>query len=96
MEGVVRVEKHIMKSSDPMFKGLIDDCKSAVHLYNRALFILRHAFCGQHDEIPEYKDLINNERFISWYDLNKRMAKLNEPTFRVLKSNVSQYIIKDA
>lgn len=79
-----------------MFKGLIDDCNSAVHLYNRALFILRHAFCNQHDEIPEYKDLIKDDHFISWYDLNKRMVKLNEPTFRALKSKVSQRIIKDA
>lgn len=96
MKGAVRVEKHMIRSSDPMFKGLIDDCKSAVHLYNRALFILRHAFCNQHNEIPEYKDLIKKDHFISWYDLNKRMVKLNEPTFRALKSKVSQRIIKDA
>lgn len=96
MKGLVRVEKHIMRSSDPLYEGLIEDCSAATTLYNRSIFILRHAFLGQHSDIPEYQDLIKDERFISWYDLNKRMARLDEPAFRALKNNVAQQVIHDA
>lgn len=96
MEGVVRVEKHIMRSSDPMFASLLSDCEKAKSLYNRAIYILRQAFLGYHENIPEYRDLIQKGKFISWFDLNKRMTHLNEEQFRALKNNVAQQVNKDA
>lgn len=95
-ETMVLVEKHIMKSCSPLYKELLEDCNAATHLYNRTIYILRHAFLGQHEAIAEYQDLIKDGRFISWYDINKRMAKLNEGCFRALKNNVAQQVNNDA
>ena len=92
----VWVERHVIRSSDPLYKGLLEDANAGTHLYNRAIYILRQAFTDHHENIPEYADLIREGRFVSYVDMVKRMAKLKEPTYKALNAQVSQRVVKEA
>lgn len=91
---VQRVERHIIKKSSEDYELLDDLCFDAKNLYNYVTYILRQAFIGKHDNIKEFKDLIKNDRFIDEYDLSSRLAELNQPDFRTLKTQVAQQTIK--
>lgn len=88
----MRVKKMHIKD-----KETIKRCKELAllsrNLFNRANYILMQAFTNHHDNIPEYKDLIQNN-FISYYDLRKRMCQLNDKDFRALNSYTSVYVLK--
>lgn len=56
----VWVERHVIRSSDPLYKGLLEDANAGTHLYNRAIYILRQAFTDHHENIQEYADLIKD------------------------------------
>ena len=90
------VERHVIHSSDPLYKGLLEDANAGTRLYNRAICVLRDAFTGNHENIPEYADLIRKGRFVSYEDMVKRMAKLKEPTYNAIKAKVSQKVVKEA
>lgn len=92
----VWVERHVIRSSDSIYKGLMEDANAGTHLYNRAIYILRQAFTDHHENIQEYADLIKDERFISYEDMVKRMAKLKEPVYKALKSKVAQKVVQEA
>ena len=83
-EEVIRVETHQIKEGTPFYKWAVQECTLNTSLYNRALYILRQAFSGHHDNIPEYTDLITNEKFIGKFDLANRMRKLKEPSLLAL------------
>ena len=72
---------------------MVDICHKSKNLYNVVNYIVRQAFVGKHENISEYTDLIHNDKFISEYDLSKRMSSLNQPDYRALKSQVSQQVI---
>lgn len=78
------METHQIKEGHPFYNWAVQECSLNTSLYNRTLYILRQAFTGKHDNIPEYADLIKKERFISKFDLISRMLRLNDPDFRAL------------
>lgn len=63
------------------------------NLFNRANYILRQAYSNKHENISEYKDLIQNN-FITQFNLRKRMCALNDRDFRALNSYTSGYVLK--
>ena len=81
------------QKSNRDFDILVDICHKSKNLYNVVNYIVRQAFVGKHENIPEYEDLIHNGKFISEYDLSKRMSQLNQPDYRALKSKISQQVI---
>lgn len=83
---VQRVERHLIKKTSKDFKVLDELCFNAKNLYNFTNYIVRQAFTGHKELIPEYEDLITNERFISEYDLVKRFASQNQQDYRSMVS----------
>ncbi len=83
---VQRVERHLIKKTSKDFKVLDELCFNAKNLYNFTNYIVRQAFTGHKELIPEYEDLITNERFISEYDLVKRFANQNQQDYRSMVS----------
>ena len=91
---VQRVERHIISKGSENFRILREYCLLSTRLYNRTLYIVRQAFTGKHENITEYKDLIRDERFISEFELSKRMRKLNEKDYLSMpKAQCSQQTI---
>ena len=76
MSTVTRVENHIIKKSDPLYNWILEECLRSRNLYNRVLYIYRQAFTGNHENIEDYRDLINDERFVKWTDVRNRMGKI--------------------
>ena len=76
------------------FDLLVKLCHNSKNLYNFANYVIRQAFTGKTENIEQFKDLISNERFISEFDLSKRLARLNQVDYRSLKTQVSQQVIK--
>ena len=87
---LTRVERHIIIKNKE-FDRLTFLSKN---LYNYVNYIIRQALSGKHENILEYKDLITDDKYISEYDLNKRLVKLNQVDYRALPSQSSQSIIK--
>lgn len=56
----IRVEKHIIKSSNAFFSMLIDFCHKSKNLYNHANYLVRQAFTSQ-----------DNSKWIRYAELNK-------------------------
>lgn len=83
---VQRVERRLIKKTSKDFKVLDELCFNAKNLYNFTNYICRQAFTGHKELIPEYEDLIANERFISEYDLVKRFASQNQQDYRSIVS----------
>ena len=89
-----RVERHVISKGSENFRILREYCLLSARLYNRTLYIVRQAFTGKHENIAEYKDLIRDERFISEFELSKRMRKMNEEDYLSMpKAQCSQQTI---
>lgn len=94
-EEAIRVETHQIKEGTPFYNWAMKECSLNTSLYNRTLYILRQAFSGKHENIPEYTDIIRKEKFISVFDLITRMRKLNDKDFRaLLKDNEAAQTVK--
>lgn len=94
-EEVIRVEMHQIKEGTSFYNWAMQECSLNTSLYNRVLYILRQAFTGHHENIPEYVEIIKKERFISTFDLITRMRKLNDSNYRALaKSQEAGQTIK--
>lgn len=94
-EEAIRVETHQIKEGTPFYNWAVQECSLNTSLYNRTLYILRQAFTGKHENIPEYTDIIRKEKFISVFDLITRMRKLNDKDFRaLLKDNEAAQTVK--
>ena len=78
------METHQIKEGTSFYGWAVQECSLNTSLYNRTLYILRQAFTGKHENIPEYADLIKKERFIGKFDLISRMLRLNDSDFRAL------------
>lgn len=89
MSFVTRVETHFIKKSDPFYEWASNEFLLSRNLYNRTLYIYRQAFTGKHENIPEYADIIKNERFVGKFDMFTRMAKLNDSDYRAMHKNHS-------
>ena len=85
-----RVERHIIIKNKE-FDNLTFLSKN---LYNYVNYILRQALSNKHDNIEEYKDLIIDNKYVSEYDLIKRLTKLKQLDYYSLPTQVSQQIIK--
>lgn len=91
---VQRTETHIIKESNPIYNWIVEECSRSKNLYNRALYIYRQAFTGKHDLIEEYKDIIRYDKFISSFDLVKRMIELKDDDYySMTKKNSATQVI---
>lgn len=66
---VQRTEIHIIKESNPVYNWILEECLRSRNLYNRVLYVYRQAFTGKHDNIPEFKDIINRLNLMIPYGL---------------------------
>lgn len=89
MSYVTRVETHFIRKSDPFYDWASEEFLKSRNLYNKTLYIYRQAFTGKHENIPEFVDIIKNERFVKKFDIQKRMAKLNDSDYRAMHKNHS-------
>lgn len=83
-----RVESHIFRNG--CYDNLLWLSKN---LYNYVNFIYRQAFIQRHEDIPDYLDLIQRERFISEYSLINRLVKLNQKDYRSLPAQTAQQVV---
>ena len=91
---VQRIETHIIKESNPIYGWILEECLRSKNLYNRALFIYRQAFTGNHDIIPEFKDIIKHDKFIASFALVNRLNELKDVDFcSMMKKNGAQQIV---
>ena len=91
---VQRTETHIIKESDNLYRWIVEECSRSKNLYNRALFIYRQVFTDNHDNIPEYKDIINHDKFIASFALVNRMNEIKDVDFcSMMKKNGAQQIV---
>ena len=91
---VQRTETHIIKESSPIYAWILDECLRSKNLYNRALYVYRQAFTGKHDNIPEFKDIINHDKFIASFALVNRLNELKDNDFcSMMKKNGAQQIV---
>lgn len=94
MSFVTRVETHFIRKSDPFYDWASNEFLLSRNLYNRTLYIYRQAFTGKHENIPEYSDIIKNERFVGKFEVRKRMSKLNDIDYRAIhKSHSANQVI---
>ncbi len=69
-------------------------CVRSKELYNRILYIYRNAFAGSLENISEYVDCIQNERFIRPYNLMLKMKKVKDPAIMNMpKAQAAQQVI---
>ena len=91
---VQRTETHVIKESHPIYRWIVEECSRSKNLYNRALYIYRQAFTGNHDKIEEYKDIIKHDKFIASFALVNRMNELKDDDFcSMMKKNGAQQIV---
>ena len=91
---VQRTETHIIKESNPIYDWILEECSRSRNLYNKTLFIYRQAFTGKHDNIPEFKDIINHDKFIASFALVNKMNELKDIDFcSMMKRNGAQQIV---
>ena len=76
-----RVERHSIKKGTINYRLLYNYCVKSARLYNRTLYILKNAYTQNLENIKGYEDLIKNERFISEFDLSKRMRKMEDEDY---------------
>ena len=91
---VQRTETHVIKESHPIYRWIVEECSRSKNLYNKTLFIYRQAFTGNHNNIPEYKDIIKHDKFIASFALVNRMNELKDVDFcSMMKKNGAQQIV---
>ena len=94
-EEAIRVETHQIKEGEPFYNWAMQECTLNTSLYNRAIYILRQAFTGHHENIPEYTDLIKKDRFIGKQALANRMRSLKESVYSaMLKDNEAMLTVQ--
>lgn len=64
---IQRTEVHLIKEGSPFYKWAIDECARSRNLYNKALYIYRQAFTGNHQNIEEYKMIIQKDKFVNGF-----------------------------
>ena len=89
MSYVTRVETHFIKKSDPFYDWASEEFLKSRNLYNKTLYIYRQAFTGKHENIPDFIDIIKDERFVGKFDVKKRMGELNDSDYRAMHKNHS-------
>ena len=91
---VQRTETHTIKESHPIYRWILEECLRSRNLYNRALYVYRQAFTGNHDNIPEFKDIIKHDKFIASFALVNRLNELKDNDFcSMMKKNGAQQIV---
>ena len=76
------------------FDLLMSLCHNSKNLYNASLYVVKQAFRGTPENIPEYADIIVNDRFVREFDLTTRMAALGQSDYRSLKAQCAQQVVK--
>lgn len=76
------------------FDLLMSLCHNSKNLYNASLYVVKQAFLGTPENIPEYADIIVKGRFIREFDLTMRMAALGQSDYRSLKAQCAQQVVK--
>ena len=74
------------------FDLLMSLCHNSKNLYNASLYVVKQAFLGTPDNIPEYADIIVKGRFIREFDLTIRDADLGRPADRGSVADPVPYI----
>nr|DAQ72274.1 MAG TPA: endonuclease [Caudoviricetes sp.] len=77
---LIRTERHIIDKNNINYKNCIEICHLSKNLYNYVNYILRQSF-------------FNTGSIPGEYEINKLLAKENQPDFRALPSNVSQLTV---
>lgn len=94
MSYVTRVETHFIRKSDPFYDWASEEFLKSRNLYNKTLYIYRQAFTGKHENIPDFIDIIKDERFVGKFDVRKRMGELNDNDYRAMhKSHSANQVI---
>ena len=89
-----RTEVHFISDTHSFYKWAIAECGRAASLWNYTNYLYRQAFTGHHDLIPEYADLIDDEKFFNAFRLIKRMRSLKVvPFYTMVKPNVGMGIV---
>ena len=93
---VQRIETHIIKESDHLYRWILEECSRSRNLFNKALYIYRQAFTERHENISDYASIVNNKKFISSYNLITRMRALRDEDYFAMTKNhsASQVIIQ--
>lgn len=86
---IQRVERHIF-----LTKEFDEICYHSKSLYNYCNYVLRQGLSGKLENIPEFVDLLKEDKYIGEYDLSKRLAELNQVDYRNLPIQTSQQVIK--
>lgn len=76
------------------FDLLMSLCHNSKNLYNASLYVVKQAFLGTPENIPEYADIIVKDRFVREFDLTTRMAALGQSDYRSLKAQCAQQVVK--
>ena len=77
---LIRTERHIIDKNNVNYKNCKEICHLSKNLYNYVNYILRQSF-------------FNTRSIPGEYEINKLLAKENQPDFRALPSNVSQLTV---
>nr|DAF21592.1 MAG TPA: endonuclease [Caudoviricetes sp.] len=71
------VERHIIKSNNPLRKELDNVCFLSKNLYNKALYLVRQHFFSTKEYLDYYKlnRLLVDSRDVDYYSLNTKVSK---------------------
>ena len=74
-------ERHVIKPNNKLFPFLDDLCFKAKNLYNATLYRIRQEY-------------FNNKKYLSCYSIQKEFQNNNNPDYRSLPSQISQYLLR--
>lgn len=91
---VQRTETHLIKEGSSFYRWAMSECERSKNLYNRALYIYRQAFTGQHQNIEDYKMIIQKGKFVNGFGVSKRMITLKDNDYySMTKKNSATQVI---
>ena len=71
------VERHIIKSNNPLYKELDNVCFLSKNLYNKALYLVRQHYFNTKEYLDFYKmcKLLTDSKDVDYYVLNTKVSK---------------------
>lgn len=84
------VERHIIKSNNPLYKELDNVCFLSKNLYNKALYIVRQHYFSTKEYLSYFKlnKLLIESKDVDYYALNTKVSK---GTLRLLDRNFKSF-----
>lgn len=78
---MILVERHIIRKSNSLYKGLDMLCILSKNLYNYALYTVRQYY-------------FENKKYINWININNQFIKIKQSDYYALPCKVSQQTLK--